>query len=76
MNTYVIDKPVLYSELSAKLETKEDIAKVLCDRCNELGKMEIFVEPKKDATDVAEETEEPTVIEEVKDEIEAEAVNA
>jgi hypothetical protein len=75
MNTYVIDKPVLYSELSAKFETKEDIAKVLCDRCNELGKMEIFVEPKKDATDVAQEAEEPTLIEEVKAEIEAEAVN-
>ena len=72
MNTYVIDKPVLYSELSAKYETKEDIAKVLCDRCNELGKMEIFVEPDNNA---AQEAEEPTVIEEVKAEIEAEAVN-
>lgn len=77
MNTYVIDKPVLYSQLSAENETKEDIARKLCDRCNELGKMEIFVEPDADVTDKVEAAEETTVIEEVKDEIEAEeAVNA
>ena len=58
MNTYVIDKPVLYSQLSAEYETKEDIAKVLCERCNELGRMELFVEPTKDEAD--EETSETT----------------
>jgi Zn ribbon nucleic-acid-binding protein len=78
MNTYVIDKPVLYSQLSAENETKENIARKLCDRCNELGKMEIFVEPDTDVINEVKETvEETTVIEEVKAEIEAEeAVNA
>ena len=37
---YVVDKPVMYSELSSNEETKEQIAKKLVDRCNELGKME------------------------------------
>lgn len=36
---YLIDKPVMYSELSKSKESKYDIAKQLCDRCNELGKM-------------------------------------
>lgn len=39
---YIIDKPVLYSELCAKYKTKEEKAKALCDRCNELGKMKEF----------------------------------
>ena len=38
-NKYIIDKPVTYSELMEKADTKEDVAKILCDRCNELGKM-------------------------------------
>lgn len=38
--TYIIDKPVLYSELSKNGETKEMIAKRLVERCNELGKMQ------------------------------------
>ena len=38
-NTYVIDKPVYYSELKEKYATKEEIADVLRLRCNELGKM-------------------------------------
>lgn len=38
-NTYIIDKPVMYSQLSAGDESKEQIAKNLCERCNELGKM-------------------------------------
>ena len=38
--TYIIDKPVLYSELNINGRTKKDIAKILCDRCNELGKMD------------------------------------
>ena len=38
-NTYIIDKPVMYSQLSTGDESKEQIAKNLCERCNELGKM-------------------------------------
>jgi len=37
--TYVIDKPVLISELLSSNESKEQIADKLCKRCNELGKM-------------------------------------
>ena len=37
--TYIIDKPVLYSELCKDGAKKEDIAKRLVERCNELGKM-------------------------------------
>lgn len=37
--TYIFDAPVKYSELSAKYKTRTEIAKYLCDRCNELGKM-------------------------------------
>jgi len=37
---YIIDKAVMYSELSKNGDSKEVIAKKLCDRCNELGKME------------------------------------
>ncbi len=36
---YIIDKPIKFSELANKYSTKEDIAKALCLRCNELGKM-------------------------------------
>ncbi len=57
-NVYVIDKPVMYSELYAKLENKEEIAKHLCERCNELGRMKITVTPSEN-----EETEEYEVIE-------------
>ena len=37
--TYIIDKPVLYSELLKTGKSRTEIAKQLCDRCNELGKM-------------------------------------
>ena len=36
---YVIDKPILYSEISSNGETKEEISNRLLNRCNELGKM-------------------------------------
>ncbi|MBR6779312.1 MAG: hypothetical protein IKM43_04160 [Clostridia bacterium] len=36
---FIVDKPVMYSELSKNGETKEEICKKLCDRCNELGRM-------------------------------------
>jgi hypothetical protein len=53
-NRYVIDKPVKYSELREKYETKQEIAKKLCERCNELGKMDFSEknETKKDAVAV------------------------
>ena len=38
-NVYMIDSPIMYSELCASGESREDIAKRLCERCNELGKM-------------------------------------
>lgn len=44
---YVIDKPVMYSEISKKYKTKENITKALCDRCNELGKMQFNNEENK-----------------------------
>lgn len=40
---YIVDKPVLYSELSAHGETREEIARRLLERCNKLGRM-LFVE--------------------------------
>ena len=48
---YIIDKPVMYSELSANGESKEEIAKKLLDRCNELGKMQF---PKEGETETLE----------------------
>ena len=39
--TYIIDKPILYSTLKEKGMSREEIAKYLCDRCNELGKMDL-----------------------------------
>ena len=38
--TYIFDAPIRYSELSAKCKSRAQIAKYLCDRCNELGKMQ------------------------------------
>lgn len=38
--TYIIDKPVLYSELCMGGATKEEISRRLVERCNELGKMQ------------------------------------
>ena len=54
--TYIFDAPVMYSELSAKYKSRDQIASYLCNRCNELGKMkfdengkptEVKKEPKK-----------------------------
>ncbi|MBE6635677.1 MAG: hypothetical protein E7617_05715 [Ruminococcaceae bacterium] len=39
--TYIIDKPVLYSELAANGRGRAEIARILCDRCNELGKIDL-----------------------------------
>ncbi len=38
--SYIIDEPILYSSISEG-KTKEEIAKALLDRCNELGKYEV-----------------------------------
>ena len=38
--TYIFDAPVLYSKLTEKLSGRAEIARYLCDRCNELGKMQ------------------------------------
>lgn len=38
--TYIVDAPVYYKDLAANGATKEEIAKKLLDRCNELGKMQ------------------------------------
>ncbi len=40
---YVVDKPVLYSELSGNGETREEIIAKLLARCNELGKMQFDI---------------------------------
>jgi len=37
--TYIVDKPVLYSQLCKNGESREDISKRLLDRCNALGQM-------------------------------------
>ena len=39
---YIIDEPIMYSELCKKYSSKEEKAKALCERCNELGKMKDF----------------------------------
>ena len=39
--TYIIDKPVLFSELAKDGASREEIAKQLVERCNVLGKMEV-----------------------------------
>ncbi len=37
----VVDKPILYSEFVKKNMSRDEIAKYLCNRCNELGQMKI-----------------------------------
>ena len=39
--TFVIDKPVMASKLLAQGLSREQLAKQLCDRCNQLGKMQV-----------------------------------
>ena len=48
---YIVDRPVMLSDLFKDGMTREDIAKVLCDRCNELGQMDL---DKKDSESVRE----------------------
>ena len=51
---YIVDRPILISELFAGGASREEIARQLCDRCNELGRMEI---PNATAEESAIETE-------------------
>lgn len=46
-NTYIFDKPVLFSELSKNGENKKEIADKLRLRCNQLGKMKFEEEKTK-----------------------------
>ena len=43
--TYIVDAPILYSELCAGGATKEEIANRLLMRCNELGKLDVDALP-------------------------------
>ena len=45
---YVVDKPVKYSVLKKEYKTREEIAKVLLERCNELGRMTFDEEAKEE----------------------------
>ena len=38
--TYIFDAPVMYSQLLSEYGTRSEIAKYLCERCNELGRMD------------------------------------
>lgn len=39
--TYIVDAPILYSQLSQNGASKEEICRRLVNRCNELGKMQL-----------------------------------
>ena len=38
--TYIFDAPIMYSDLCATYKNRTEIARYLCSRCNELGKMQ------------------------------------
>lgn len=38
--TYIVDKPMMISELMKIAPTKQEMAELLCNRCNELGRMD------------------------------------
>ena len=44
----MVDKPVYYSTLARDGRSREEIAKILADRCNELGRMTFDEEAKKE----------------------------
>lgn len=37
---YIVDAPIMYSELTRNGASRADIAAMLCERCNEIGRME------------------------------------
>ena len=41
--TYIVDKPMMLSDVFKEGMTRADIAKALCDRCNELGQMDVEI---------------------------------
>lgn len=43
---YVFDKPIMFSELKAKFETKEEMASYLLDKCNALNKIDLSEQDK------------------------------
>ena len=48
---YIIDRPVMLSEIFVDGVSREEIAKQLCDRCNQLGQMEIENKEKEESTE-------------------------
>ncbi len=40
-NTYIVDEPMLLSDIFTESNSRDDIARILCDRCNRLGRMDI-----------------------------------
>ncbi len=64
--TYVVDKPLLLSEIFKDGASREEIAERLCARCNQLGKMDLNTLPavENNPTDGAEALEEAAVTEE------------
>ncbi len=38
---YVVDRPIMLSDIFKDGASREDIAKLLCDRCNDLGRMDL-----------------------------------
>jgi hypothetical protein len=45
---YMVDKPVYYSTFARDGKRREEIAKILADRCNELGRMTFDEEQKEE----------------------------
>ena len=39
--TYIVDKPMMLSDIFKEGSTRADIAEMLCNRCNELGRMDV-----------------------------------
>ena len=37
---YIVDKPIMWSEIIKDGKSKQEVSKMLCDRCNALGKMD------------------------------------
>ncbi len=54
--TYLIDKPILYSELSKQYGSREELCQAVCNRCNELGTM-TYKEQSENPDDLLEENE-------------------
>ena len=51
--TYIVDAPVMYSELTKNGESREEVALKLLNRCNELGKMTFNESVKDDDEELA-----------------------